>query len=252
MSQLKAIPGKYYYVIESGSTDNLPTHILSHLQQQRPNLVQVYSVDQCDVILVLCPIISRAGTDIDAALKKLNDLSAFKPAIFIVLHQTFDPERVVLDSSTFVKRMNTLTVDCLFFDTRLLRCNINDEALDKIVTCFKHQTIANLPIIGTFLIRLLSFLSKTIANLPIIGTFLIRLLSFLSKTIANLPIIGTFLIRLLSFLSKTILNLPFIGPCWNRLSSFISQTFIGDLWNQLPSIMSQNKKRQDSDEERSA
>lgn len=142
MSQLKAIPGKYYYVIESGSTDNLPTHILSHLQQQRPNLVQVYSVDQCDVILVLCPIISRAGTDIDAALNKLKNLSASKPAIFMVLHHTSDPYKVVTDSGSFIDRMDMLTVDCLFNeDTGLLTCNMNDEALGRVVRCFKSQRL---------------------------------------------------------------------------------------------------------------
>ncbi|XP_056314274.1 uncharacterized protein si:dkey-58f10.7 isoform X3 [Danio aesculapii] len=141
MSQLQAMHGKYYYVIESGRSGNLRMQILSHLQQQRPNLEQVYSVNMCDVILVLCLITSRAGTDIDAALKKLNDLSAFKPAIFLVLHHTFDPERVVPDSSRVVKRNDTLTVDCLFNDTGLLRCKINDDALDKIVMHFKHQVI---------------------------------------------------------------------------------------------------------------
>ncbi len=46
-----------------------------HLQKQRPNLKEVHVVDDCDVILVLCPIVSRAGTDIDAALNKLNTCS---------------------------------------------------------------------------------------------------------------------------------------------------------------------------------
>lgn len=69
------LKGKYYYVIESGKSGNLRTDILNQLQRQRPDLEEVNSVDKCDVILVLCPIISRAGTDIDAALKKLNNLS---------------------------------------------------------------------------------------------------------------------------------------------------------------------------------
>ncbi|XP_056314273.1 uncharacterized protein si:dkey-58f10.7 isoform X2 [Danio aesculapii] len=181
MSQLQAMHGKYYYVIESGRSGNLRMQILSHLQQQRPNLEQVYSVNMCDVILVLCLITSRAGTDIDAALKKLNDLSAFKPAIFLVLHHTFDPERVVPDSSRVVKRNDTLTVDCLFNDTGLLRCKINDDALDKIVMHFKHQTNLILLFIGLLWNRLSSFISKTIANLSIIGTFLISFPSHISQ-----------------------------------------------------------------------
>ncbi len=53
----------------------LRKQISDHLQKQRPNSKEVHIVDDCDVILVLCPIVSRAGTDIDAALNKLNTCS---------------------------------------------------------------------------------------------------------------------------------------------------------------------------------
>lgn len=58
-----------------------------------------------------------------------------KPVILVVLHHTFDPEAVVSDSSKFVDRKNTLTVDCLFYEDKgLLECKINDKAYDNAIT----------------------------------------------------------------------------------------------------------------------
>uniref|UniRef100_A0A8C1UNF5 Uncharacterized protein n=1 Tax=Cyprinus carpio TaxID=7962 RepID=A0A8C1UNF5_CYPCA len=109
----------------------------------KPYLEEVRIVEDCNVILVFCPIVSRAGTDIDAALNKLNTCSASKPAILMVFHYTFDPDKIVPDSSRFINRGNTLTVDCLFVeDVGLLTCNRNEEALAKIVQCFKYQVLS--------------------------------------------------------------------------------------------------------------
>ncbi|KAK7173381.1 hypothetical protein R3I93_003261 [Phoxinus phoxinus] len=134
------IEGKYYFIIETGSSCNSKKNILDDLLRQRPGLKEVCSVGDSHVILVFCTISSRAGTDIDAALHKLDSFSDSKPAIFIVLHHTFDPEKTIPDSSRYVTREKTLTVDCLFHeDSGLLKCNRNDESLTKIVQRFKHQ-----------------------------------------------------------------------------------------------------------------
>uniref|UniRef100_A0A673FSY0 Uncharacterized protein n=1 Tax=Sinocyclocheilus rhinocerous TaxID=307959 RepID=A0A673FSY0_9TELE len=101
-----------------------------HMNKQSPDLEEVRSVEDCNVILVFCPIVSRAGTDIDAALNKLNTCSGN----FKIKHQKHP------NHSRFINRRNTLTVDCLFNeDVGLLTCNRNEEALAKIVQCFKYQ-----------------------------------------------------------------------------------------------------------------
>ncbi|XP_048048950.1 uncharacterized protein LOC125269909 isoform X2 [Megalobrama amblycephala] len=135
-----SIEGKYF-IIDTGKTSSVSRNqILHRLHQQRPGLKEVHTVRECDVILVFCTISSRVGTDIDAALKDLNNCSASKPAIFMVLHHTFEPEKMIPDSSRYVTRMNTLTVDCLFNeDQGLLNCIRNDEALNKIAQPFKLQ-----------------------------------------------------------------------------------------------------------------
>ncbi|XP_048048948.1 uncharacterized protein LOC125269907 [Megalobrama amblycephala] len=135
----ESIEGKYF-IIETGTSCNLRKEILDRLRRQRPGLKEVHTVRECDVILDFCTISSRVGTDIDAALKDLNNRSASKPAIFMVLHHTFEPDKVIPDSSSYVNRMDTLTVDCLFNeDQGLLKCIRNDEALTKIAQPFKLQ-----------------------------------------------------------------------------------------------------------------
>ncbi|XP_017543653.2 uncharacterized protein LOC108415167 [Pygocentrus nattereri] len=103
------------------------------LGERRSGLMEVSNVEECDVIMGFCPVVSRAGTDIEVALKKIQDLSDTKPVALVVLHHTFDPEFMVPDSSVSVNRENTLTVDCLFHEDKgLLRCPRNQEAVDEV------------------------------------------------------------------------------------------------------------------------
>ncbi|KAL7834434.1 hypothetical protein SRHO_G00286810 [Serrasalmus rhombeus] len=103
------------------------------LCKRRTALQEVLKVEECDVVLVFCPVVSRAGTDIEAALQKLSDISATKRAVLVVLHHTFNQELTVTDSSRAVNREKTLTVDCLFYEDKgLLQCRKNDEAFCKV------------------------------------------------------------------------------------------------------------------------
>ncbi|KAJ8009613.1 hypothetical protein DPEC_G00090720 [Dallia pectoralis] len=83
--------------------------------------------------LAFCPIVSRAGTDIEAAEKQLPD---DKPVVLVVLHHTFNSDEIVPDSASKVTRSNViLTVDCLFHESRggLLECLRNDTAINDIL-----------------------------------------------------------------------------------------------------------------------
>ncbi|KAI7812499.1 hypothetical protein IRJ41_002848 [Triplophysa rosa] len=129
-----------YFIIQTVNALDAPQQILKHLHKRIRGLKRVYSVEECDVILDFCPIVSRAGTDMEAALIGLNRCSASKPAVFMVLHHTFEREKIVPDSSRFVNRENTLTVNFLFYeDVGLLKCAINDDALTKVIEHVKAQ-----------------------------------------------------------------------------------------------------------------
>ncbi|XP_076866908.1 uncharacterized protein LOC143518353 [Brachyhypopomus gauderio] len=128
--------------IISGQTLGAHERFLQMLHKQIPDLQEVSTVDKCDVILLFCPIVSRAGTDIEAALKLITEADS-KPAVLVVLHHTFDPYCTVPDSSRSVTRENTTTVDCLFHeDQGLLQCRKNNEAMRRVVEYIKRNPAA--------------------------------------------------------------------------------------------------------------
>ncbi|XP_028840293.1 tenascin-N-like isoform X3 [Denticeps clupeoides] len=103
----------------------------------RNGLVEVNSVEKCDVVLAFCLVVSRAGTDIEAALAEINKET--KPEILVVMHHTFRTD-VFPDSSRFVRGEQVLiTVDCLFHeDQGLLRCQQNNMAFTQIQNILAH------------------------------------------------------------------------------------------------------------------
>ncbi|XP_056323063.1 uncharacterized protein si:dkey-27b3.4 [Danio aesculapii] len=118
------------------------------LHKRASDLKETSSIKKCDVILYFCPITSRAGTDIDAAMKHLNqmtsDLQVSKPAIIVVFHITFDPDKIIFDSEKNIKQENTYAVDCLFCETGgLLTCQKNEEAIKKTANHFRSKKLTS-------------------------------------------------------------------------------------------------------------
>uniref|UniRef100_A0A3B1J6A9 Uncharacterized protein n=1 Tax=Astyanax mexicanus TaxID=7994 RepID=A0A3B1J6A9_ASTMX len=120
--------------------DRADDGFIRKLKEGIPGLKEEFNVENCDFILVFCPVVSRPETDIQSALKKLQNLSSeSKPVVLVVLHHTFNQELTVPDSSRSVNRENTLTVDCVFYEDRgLLQCYRNQEALEKVTQWIKH------------------------------------------------------------------------------------------------------------------
>ncbi|KAI5608320.1 hypothetical protein C0J50_6791, partial [Silurus asotus] len=130
--------GNKLFIHVTGRTFNSHKDFMHQLKKSTPCLQEVKTVDECDFILVFCPVVSRAGTDIEAAEKSLYKISATKPAVLVVLHHTFDPGCVVSDSSRAAKRENMITYDCLFHeDQGLLKCTRNADVIKDIKTQIK-------------------------------------------------------------------------------------------------------------------
>ncbi|XP_062406493.1 uncharacterized protein LOC134097593 isoform X2 [Sardina pilchardus] len=91
----------------------------------RMMLVEKPSAEDCDVILAYCPIVSRVGTDIEAALSVIPNC---RPAVLMVFHHTNDKYYIVPNTSRFTQHRGIQTVDCLFNDDGLLHAPRNDEA----------------------------------------------------------------------------------------------------------------------------
>ncbi|KAL7838588.1 hypothetical protein AOLI_G00269920 [Acnodon oligacanthus] len=145
-----------YLTIVAGETLNSHEDFKKRLHRKVPGLQEVSEKENCNFILLFCPVVSRAGTDIKRALEKLHNISESKPAVLVVLQHTFNPESTVPDSSQVVTREKTLTVDCLFYEDKgLLHCSMNDTAIDQVKTWIKSEvqgeaTAINTPGFGGF------------------------------------------------------------------------------------------------------
>uniref|UniRef100_A0A672N1C2 Uncharacterized LOC107596183 n=2 Tax=Sinocyclocheilus grahami TaxID=75366 RepID=A0A672N1C2_SINGR len=111
---------------------------------KKSGLKEASSPQQCRFLLFFCPIISRAGTDIEAAAQYLNEVKASGylsslPVIMVVLHHTLDPEKPILDSNRVINSEDISAVDCLFDDTGLLKCQKNTKAISKIAKDLKSK-----------------------------------------------------------------------------------------------------------------
>ncbi|XP_058632693.1 uncharacterized protein LOC131541143 isoform X2 [Onychostoma macrolepis] len=80
-------------IFRNGKTNGHYKDFTHMLQSRIENLREVPTVDESDVILVFCPVVSRAGTDINKALERFTGKTETKLAVLVVLHHTFDPEK---------------------------------------------------------------------------------------------------------------------------------------------------------------
>ncbi|XP_071248373.1 uncharacterized protein [Salvelinus alpinus] len=125
-----------FFTVVSGNTLDSHKDFLERLTKQR-DFTEVMTPEKSDVIITFCPIVSRAGTDIEAALQKIPTA---KRVVLVVLHHTFNPDCTVPDSSRLVTRDDILTVDCLFHENQgLLDCPRNKEAVGTIWSHLKIQ-----------------------------------------------------------------------------------------------------------------
>ncbi|XP_042175317.1 uncharacterized protein LOC112244223 isoform X2 [Oncorhynchus tshawytscha] len=135
-----------YYTVETGNTLDSHIQFMRRLNNTTRCFTEVKSPEESDVIMAFCPIVSRAGTDIEAALQQIPK---GKDVILVVLHHTFNPDDTVPYSSRLVTRSDViLTVDCLFHERLggLLDCPRNDAAVRNIrqkfdtVDCLFHES----------------------------------------------------------------------------------------------------------------
>ncbi|XP_039605012.1 uncharacterized protein LOC120526126 isoform X2 [Polypterus senegalus] len=84
-----------------------------------------------NMLMVFCPVVSRIGTDIKAALE---GIPTEKRVILVVMHHTPNPKLVISDSRTYVDKPNILeTVDCLFHEQNgFYDCNTNVQAIQSV------------------------------------------------------------------------------------------------------------------------
>ncbi|KAL6461357.1 hypothetical protein MHYP_G00295010 [Metynnis hypsauchen] len=119
-----------FYMIALGNVFYSHLNFLDRLKS-RLQLREVVSEEESDIIIAFVAVVSRAGTDIEAALNRIPQ--TYRPVVLVVLHHTFDPYFVAPDSRLCVDRNDVFVVDGLFHeDQGLLKCERNDCALKAV------------------------------------------------------------------------------------------------------------------------
>ncbi|XP_047664854.1 uncharacterized protein LOC113660623 isoform X4 [Tachysurus fulvidraco] len=123
-----------------GNTMNTHKLFMDKLKS-KVKLHEVSSREQSDVIIAFVPIVSRAGTDIQAALDQIPKGLPHQRIILVSLHHTFNPSYIAPDSRHSVKRSDVFAVDCLFYEGKgLLDSQCNDKALKRVINHLGGET----------------------------------------------------------------------------------------------------------------
>ncbi|GAA6082043.1 uncharacterized protein LOC113660623 isoform X1, partial [Tachysurus ichikawai] len=123
-----------------GNTMNAHELFMDKLKS-KVKLHEESSKEQSDVIIAFLPIVSRTGTDIQAALARIPRGLPHQRIILVSLHHTFDPGYIAPDSRHSVNRSDVFAVDCLFYeDQGLLNSQCNDKALNRVTKHLGGET----------------------------------------------------------------------------------------------------------------
>ncbi|XP_036964583.1 uncharacterized protein LOC119025283 isoform X2 [Acanthopagrus latus] len=126
--------------VSTGLTCGADGEILEKVKKMKWTQVKFTGCQECDIIIVFCPITSLVRSDVSAAMR---EIPGDKPVILVLMHHTRD-----VDFSTDVKKWSgiyqnvVLDVHVLFHETQpgLLMCPRNDEAVHQIQTELKAHS----------------------------------------------------------------------------------------------------------------
>ncbi|XP_039873387.1 uncharacterized protein LOC120724925 isoform X5 [Simochromis diagramma] len=125
-----------YKMVISGKTFNAHQQILEKVKALREdpdlNLIEQKESDQdCQAIIVFCPIVSRMGTDIDAAMTQVK---GSQPVILVLMHHAHEPKCVTLMKTWDGVSNVVLLVHVFYHETvhGLLQCQQNNDAISVI------------------------------------------------------------------------------------------------------------------------
>ncbi|MED6240634.1 hypothetical protein ATANTOWER_024714 [Ataeniobius toweri] len=130
ISQKSQVTVKYKMVV-SGKTFDAHLQILEQLKSSAQHLNLVESNDDCQIVFVFCPIVSRIGTDVEAAMKMVI---GYEPVILVLMHHAHEAKHVPT-MATWYCTPNILQHFNVFYHERmrgLITCKENDVAISGI------------------------------------------------------------------------------------------------------------------------
>ncbi|XP_023687408.2 uncharacterized protein [Paramormyrops kingsleyae] len=89
--------------------------------------IELCSAERSNVILLFCPVVSRIGTDMEAAMARVTE---DKPVILVFMHHCHNPSQVT-NIKVQPSRSNIVKiVHCAFHESQgLLQCRENEQAI---------------------------------------------------------------------------------------------------------------------------
>uniref|UniRef100_A0AAV2J7K6 Uncharacterized protein n=1 Tax=Knipowitschia caucasica TaxID=637954 RepID=A0AAV2J7K6_KNICA len=123
------------YLLITGQTFQAHQQILDHLNKGPLSISVTEDVQQCDVILLFCPILSRVRSDVESAFRKIPDGAQDKPVVLVLLHHTRKPDQVLKQTQWMDEfPMVIQEVNVLYHESQngLLYCPRNQEALQNL------------------------------------------------------------------------------------------------------------------------
>ncbi|XP_029966821.1 uncharacterized protein LOC115402422 isoform X5 [Salarias fasciatus] len=128
-----------FFVILTGKTNEAHQSVVEFFGSL--GQTEAASSEDADYCLVFCPISSRVGTDVRDAMEHLPD---GKAAVLVVMHHTFNTEQVIPPSRRLVTDQRVqLTLDCLFYQNKLLSCELNGNMEKNIKKFFRFSQLEN-------------------------------------------------------------------------------------------------------------
>ncbi|KAM4529238.1 uncharacterized protein V3H82_027420 [Fundulus diaphanus] len=129
------VTGFKYKMVVSGQTFNAHNQILEKLKSsaQHLNLVETQSSEDCQIVFVFCPISSRTGTDVDAAMKMVT---GDKPVILVLMHHAHEAKHVTPMGTWHHNPKIVHHVNVFYHETMrgLIDCKENNGAISGIRT----------------------------------------------------------------------------------------------------------------------
>ncbi|CAK6984895.1 uncharacterized protein LOC122991920 [Scomber scombrus] len=99
-------------------------------------------LQESDIVIAFCPITSRVGSDVEAAMTDITASCGQKPVILVLMHHTRDVEYST-EGRRWSDEYNNIVLDVhvLFHQMKngLLLCPKNDEAADQILKELKEH-----------------------------------------------------------------------------------------------------------------
>lgn len=127
------------HIIVNAKTHGAERDIIRKMEDQHIKLSATV-VDECEVVLLFCVVLSRPGSDVHEAMSMIPDGARQRPVVLVMMYHT-TADDYAIDSTDLSTEFSDIVchVNVLFHKSKgLLKCDRNTRAMDKITKVFTN------------------------------------------------------------------------------------------------------------------